>query len=363
MKRCTKCTLSEATPDIEFDNQGVCSYCKSHQTIEYKGEDGFKAILDKYRQNNGNYDCIAATSGGRDSSFILLKLVKDYNMNVLVVNYANPFTDPQATQNIKNAVDILGLDLVTIKPKNNIHMRTYRSNLKAWCKKPSLGVLPLVCIACKVMWYDILQIARKKKIKLIVGGLNRFEDTSYKKALLGLSTDRNWEETYAQSFWGVLKELLKNPAYLNPAYWTTMLKAWLFGDPYAIGSKMMKKKISLVDMFYYIEWKEEEILSRLRNELKWDSPKYLDTTWRFDCRLTLLKDLIYLTALGITEKDDFYSKMVREGVLSREEALIRLKSENRIHEDKTRELVAAAGIDYDYFLNVLEKLRPPQAAN
>lgn len=354
MKRCSKCTLSDATPDIEFDGNGECNYCKIHRKITYKGEEGFKKILDKHRNPKAKYDCIAAISGGRDSSYILLKLVKDYNMKVLAVNYANPFTDPQATENIKNAVKTLNVDLVTVKPKKNMHMRTYSSNLRAWLKKPSLGVLPLICISCKVMWFEIIKTARKYKIPLIVGGLNRFEDTSYKKALLGISKDKNWEQTYAESFWGVLKELIRNPSYLKPSFIPTMLKAFLFGDPYAVGSKLLGKKITLLDMFYYLEWNEEDILSRIRKELNWDSPKYLDSTWRFDCQVTLLKDLVYLKSFGITEKDDFYSKMVREGVLSREEALKRLAAENVIHEDKTKKLVAAAGIDYDHFLKVLD---------
>jgi hypothetical protein len=355
MKRCSVCTLSEAVPDIEFDENGECNYCKTHQKIEYKGEEGFKAILDKHRNKNAKYECIAAISGGRDSSYILLKLVKDYNMKVLAVNYENPFTDPQATENIKNAVKALNVDLVTVKPKRNMHMRTYINNLRAWVKKPSLGVLPLICISCKVMWYEIIKTAKKNKIPLIVGGLNRFEDTSYKKALLGIPTDKNWEQTYARSFWGVLKELIKNPAYLKPSFIPTMFKALFFGDPYAIGSRFLEKKITLLDMFYYLEWKEEEILSRIRKELNWDSPKYLKSTWRFDCRLTLLKDLIYLKSIGITEKDDFYSKMVREGELSKEEALKRIESENELHPDKIKNMLAAAGIDYDHFVQVLDE--------
>lgn len=354
MKRCSKCTLSEATPHIEFDSKGVCNYCKTHQKIEYKGEAGLKAILDKHRDKKKKYECIAAISGGRDSSYILLKLVRDYNMKVLAVNYENPFTDPQAAQNIRNIVKTLNVDLVTVKPKRNMHMRTYSSNLKAWVRRPSLGVLPMICISCKVMWFEIIKTAKKYKIPLVVGGLNRFEDTSYKKALLGISIKNTWEQTYARSFWGVLKELIRNPSYLKPSFFPTMLKAFLFGDPYAVGSKFLERKITLIDMFYYLEWKEEEILSRIREELNWDSPGYLESTWRFDCQLTLLKDLIYLKSFGITEKDDFYSKMVREGVLSREEALKRLKAENKIHPDITKKLVAAAGIDYDYFLKVLD---------
>ncbi|MFC2156098.1 hypothetical protein ACFLRB_06390 [Acidobacteriota bacterium] len=41
-------------------------------------------------------------------------------------------------------------------------------------------------------------------------------------------------------------------------------------------------------------------------------------------------------------------------MLSRKEALKRLAAENGIHPDKTKKLVAAAGIDYDHFLKVLD---------
>lgn len=355
MRRCSKCTLSEATPNIEFDSAGVCNYCKTHQKIEYKGEDEFKAILDKHRDKNAGYDCIAAVSGGRDSSYILLKLVKDYKMKVLAVNYANPFTDPQAKKNIQNAMKILGVDLITVKPKKDIHRRTYSSNLRAWIKRPALGVLPMVCIACKLMWHEILKIAGKKNISLVVGGLNRFEDTSYKKALLGIPMDESWETTYIKSFFGVLKEVIRNPAYIKPSFIPTIIKAYFFGDPYALGSKFLQKKITLADMFYYIPWDEKEIISRIRNELGWKKPEYLDSTWRFDCRVVLLKDLIYSKSFGITEKDDLYSKMVREGILSRDEALKRLEKENKIQVEQTKKLVAEAGIEYDHFLNVLEK--------
>jgi hypothetical protein len=355
MKRCSKCTLSEATPNIEFDSDGVCNYCSTHQKIEYKGEEEFKAILDKHRSKDAKYDCIAAISGGRDSSYILLKLVRDYKMKVLAVNYANPFTDPQAKKNIENAVKELNVDLVTVYPKKDIHRRTYSSNLRTWCKRPSLGILPMICIACKLMWHEILKIARKKKISLVVGGLNRFEDTSYKKALLGIPMNESWETTYIKSFFGVLKEVIKNPAYIKPSFIPTIFKAYFFGDPYALGSRFLQRKITLTDMFYYIPWDEKIIIPRIKKELKWEKPAYLDSTWRFDCQVVLLKDLIYMKSFGITEKDDLYSKMVREGLLSRDEALKRLEKENKIHPEQTKRLAAEAGIDYDHFLEVLDK--------
>ena len=31
LKRCSKCLLPETMPFIEFDNQGVCNYCKNYK--------------------------------------------------------------------------------------------------------------------------------------------------------------------------------------------------------------------------------------------------------------------------------------------------------------------------------------------
>jgi PP-loop superfamily ATP-utilizing enzyme len=355
MKRCTTCILTEKTPHIEFDEHGVCNYCKTHQKIEYHGEDNFIKILDQFRSPQKKYECIVPLSGGRDSSFVLLKLVKDYQMKVLAVNYNNPFTDSQAKKNIKNATEILGVDLITVNPKNDIHRRTYRGNLRTWTKKPSLGVVPMMCISCKTMWWEILKVARQQKINLIVSGNNRFEDTSYKKALLGIAADEKWENTFIKSFFGVLKETLKNIGYLKPAYMPTILKAYFFGDTYALGAKILSRKIKKLDLFYFRKWDENEIFSRIKDEIKWQSPENIHSSWRWDCQAAHLKDLIYLKAIGITEKDDFYAKMVREGVISREDALKRIELENQLPTDIIRRVLAEADFTYEEFETILEK--------
>jgi len=159
MKRCRKCVLSEYTPNIVFDEEGVCNYCHSYSKLTYKGESELIKLLDSYRRTDSKYDCIVSVSGGRDSTYILLKLVKDYRMKVLAVNYENPFTDPQAKDNIENAVKELDVDIVSFKLKNNIHERTFRNNVLAWFRRPSPALIPMMCVACKTFWYDVLKIA------------------------------------------------------------------------------------------------------------------------------------------------------------------------------------------------------------
>jgi hypothetical protein len=96
--------------------------------------------------------------------------------------------------------------------------------------------------------------------------------------------------------------------------------------------------IVYVDFFHYIPWEEKTVLGRIRKELNWDSPAELNSTWRFDCQIAHLKDYMYLKTMGVTEKDDFYSKMIREGQISREEALLRVDLENELPKEIIYEL-------------------------
>jgi hypothetical protein len=344
MKRCSKCVLPECTPNIVFDEEGVCNYCKSYQKIRYKGESELIRLLDSHRRTNSKYDCIVNISGGRDSAYTLLRLVKDYGMKVLAVNYENPFTHVQAKVNIENAVKLLGVNLVRFKLKNKIHERTFRNNLSAWFRKPSPGLVPMICVGCKTMWWDILKIARKYDIHCIVSGGNLFEDVSYKKVLLGTSANESTETTLIKDIFGILKETSKNLSYFIPKFVPTAVKGYLFGNPYTIGSRIFGHNVARIDLFHYIEWDEEEVLFRIKTELNWDYPRKFSSPWRFDCRVGHLKDFMYLKTIGMTEKDDFYSRMIREGKMTREDALQRLQNENKLHLDEIELLLNEAGI-------------------
>ena len=184
-KRCSRCVLPEGTPGISFDEQGVCNYCQTYQQFPYKGEEELLKLLDSHRGSN-KYDCMVNISGGRDSSYVLLKLVKDYHMKVLAVNYENPYTHPQAKENIKNMIHALNVDLVQFSLENQIHQQLLKHYLKVWLRKPSSATVPMMCIGCRLLWSEVIRIARKYDIACIISGGNPLEYSSFKEAALGL---------------------------------------------------------------------------------------------------------------------------------------------------------------------------------
>ncbi|MEN6294143.1 MAG: hypothetical protein ABFD07_19285 [Methanobacterium sp.] len=349
MKTCTNCILTEYYPNISFNEVGICNYCINHQKITYAGEEKLIRILEKYRKNDGNYDCIVTLSGGRDSSYTLLKLVKDYKMNVLAVNYQNPFTHPQAEINIKNAVKLLDVDLIKFSLKDDLHKKTMESSLNSWLKKPSASMIPIICMACKTIWYDIIKIAKNNHINCIVSGGSPIEDSSFKMKLLNLSENEDPKSHFTKSIFTITSEVLRNINYLNPVNFKTMIKGFLFGNPYALGSKIYGRSISKIDLFYYTEWKEEEVLSRIRSELNWSQPKDSKSTWRFDCKIGHLKDFMYAKTVRVSEKQDFYSKLIREGAITREIALKKLKEEIHSDDNQLNSILEELNIEDDSF--------------
>jgi len=343
--RCNRCILP-AHPDlITLDFGGVCNFCNDYKPIQYKGETALINLLDTHRNRDSEYDCIVNISGGRDSAFTLLKLVKDYKMRVLAVNYQNPFVDKQAEENIASMVNILKVRLVQFRLVNHIHERMLKNNVLAWFKRPDPAMVPVICIGCKIIWPQILKIAKENDIGCIINGGNPYEYTTFKKELLGVAQQTGLVSTYILNLFGLVKGAFANLAYVKPQFLPVTVKAFLFANQYSIGSRLLGRNVQRIDLFHYIPWHENEVLSRIQAELSWKYPQELESTWRFDCKLSHLKDVMYLYSLGITEKDDFYAKMVRENKMTRAEALKRITVENKPHPEIIDDIFRQLGIE------------------
>lgn len=355
--RCERCGLPNTTPGIEFDHNEICKFCNSHKKLVYKGESALVEMLNT--QKEGKYDCIVPISGGRDSTYVLLKMVKDYHMNVLAVNYENPFTDTFAYENVANAISILGVDLIKIPDKNRIHEKVFIRNVKTFFGNPDPSMFPLVCTACRAaIPYEIHKVAKENNIRFIINGANPFEETAFKTELLNLGSDKRLGRTeFTKSVLFVLQKSSKNIGYFNPVCIPVMIKDYLFSSQFTRNKKMRLFNTTDINLFSYIEWDEQEILSRITSELNWKHPLEILSTWRFDCKVGYLKDFVYMNSLGITEKDDFYAKMVRENKMTRNEALKRLQYENKIYYKEILSLLNPLGYEYQDLENLKDKLQ------
>ena len=90
---CKRCVISNQRPRITFNADGVCSGCIN---IDYKNEEvdwearerELVELLDSHRRNDGYWDVIVPSSGGKDSGFVAHQLRYKYNMNPLTVTWS-----------------------------------------------------------------------------------------------------------------------------------------------------------------------------------------------------------------------------------------------------------------------------------
>lgn len=328
MKRCTKCILPESFPNIKFNDQGVCNYCIRYTPVKYKGESALRDLLNCYRRKGKKYDCIVPVSGGRDSSFVLYQTAKKYRMRVLAINYDSGFTSKQAKENLKNAIKMLDVDFVSIKSKRDIQKRCLRDNILAWALNPSSDTFPVFCYGCKEGYlYGAYKIAGTMGIPLIILGDSQMENLAL--AYLGRS--------YKSYFVHLFMKFMDNPLYFIPYFNPKRIYHYLllnaeFTLPAHLYRYTTRNSPKIIHWFDYIEYNERKILSTVTDKLGWKKPENFASSWRFDCQIHAIVDYAYKKKLGLTEKDELYSKMIREGTLSRDKALKRIEREKENEE-------------------------------
>ena len=118
---CSRCIYDERVAGIEFDGDGVCTYCRQTEALEAEyqtgtpvGEARLAQIVDtiKTAGRGKRYDCVIGVSGGTDSSY-MVHLAREWGLRPLAVHYDNTWNSAIATQNIQKVLGGLDVDLYT----------------------------------------------------------------------------------------------------------------------------------------------------------------------------------------------------------------------------------------------------------
>lgn len=167
IQRCNRCVLDSTVKDNVFDSKGVCKYCHIHDELEMLHpicESQILKIIAKIKDagKHGEYDCVCGLSGGRDSSYTLLKAV-EYGLRPLVISVDNGWGTPIADANIKNTCEILGLTPIMIRFDWNEYVDLQRSFFLA-------GVPDIDSPSDLAIYAALLREAKKHRINYILNG-------------------------------------------------------------------------------------------------------------------------------------------------------------------------------------------------
>jgi len=132
IRYCTRCVMPDTKPDLLLDEEGVCNACRSYENRKEVDWDARRReldiVLDKYRNREGsNWDCIVPVSGGKDSTFQVVRMLQ-LGMNPLCVTSTTCDLSPVGRRNIEN-LKKLGVDYVEFSPNPVVRKKLNRMGL------------------------------------------------------------------------------------------------------------------------------------------------------------------------------------------------------------------------------------------
>jgi N-acetyl sugar amidotransferase len=175
LKRCSKCVIPETHETIVFDGEGVCNICRQHEfkqvAIDWKAKKKeFDDLIAAYRDRH-DYDCIVPFSGGKDSTWTLLYLMKEYGIKPLVVRFDHGFYRPNLLENTLRTIRTLGADFHHFTPNWKVVQKLM---LQSFLEKGDFCWHCHTGIFAYPMW-----VAINYKVPLIIWGEPSAEYTAY----------------------------------------------------------------------------------------------------------------------------------------------------------------------------------------
>ena len=238
---CKQCLIPDSKPDILFDDKGVCNACRNFQNRKKVNWSDRKneliKIFDKYKnKDNSNWDCIVPVSGGKDSTYQVLKML-EFGMNPLCVTSTTCHESKIGTENIKN-LQSLGVDHIQISPNPLIRARLNKICLEqvgdiSWPEHVAIFTIPV-------------RAAVHFKVPLIIWGENSQNEYGGPAAASTSNVlDRSWLEEFG-GLLGLRVSDLKDIYGINPNQ--------LINYTYPSNEEMNNVGVTGLFLGYYLPW-------------------------------------------------------------------------------------------------------------
>ena len=347
---CTRCVMPSTRPGITFNEQGVCSACQAFENrkkVDYnKRFEELKQLCAKYRGMNGpnGYDCMIAVSGGKDSHYQTHVIKEVLGMNPLLVTVEDNFPMTEAgMHNLKNISEVFGCDLISMKPNIRAQKIIMRKTFEKYGK-------PTYFVDRYIYTYP-LHMAVKFNTPLLIYG----ENVSYEYGGVGSGA----VETYSS------KDQITNgvaagiPTEELLGDGVTLKDLNFFEPP----SKEQIDKLEPIYLSYFVEWnsfKDYEVAKRFGfHDLthEWNRTHHVEQFDQVDTRAYLVHAWMKYPKFGHASATDYSARMVRYGLITREEA-IKLVKEHDHDLDPwcIRDFCDFMGYSEREFWDVIEKL-------
>ncbi len=320
---CARCGLPSSYPNADFDHDGICHLCNAFDGYKervgayFKSENELRDILMTAKESKGEYDCLSLLSGGKDSTYVLARLV-GMGLKVLAFTLDNGYISDQAKENVDKIVAKLGVDHVygETEHMNKIFVDSLHRHAN-------------VCNGCfKTIYTLSTQVALEKNIPFVVTGLSRgqFFETRLTEELF-------WKNDYnSEHIDSIILEARKLYHREQDAI-SDLMEVSMFHEEDTF------ERVKFIDFYRYSDVSLQELLKYLKEKVDWKRPT--DTGRSTNCLINQLGIYVHKKEKGYSNYAFPYSWDVRLGHKQRDESLEEINEE--IDEQQVKKIMREIG--------------------
>ena len=322
---CVRCGLPDNVPAVTFDDDGVCSSCHDYDAIKdqaqvwFRDQDDLRAELAwAQKSRTGDYDAVALLSGGKDSTYMVFKLV-ELGFKVFALTLDNGFISDGAKDNVRESVKQLGIGhaFMTSDDMNEI----FRASLDRFSN---------VCHGCyKALYTLATHQADELGAPLIVTGLSRGQLFETRLVPQQFESGRFDPDAIDRA----VVEARKAYHRLDDPF-NRLLDNDLFAEDDIFD------RIRYIDFYRYLDVELSEMYRFLNDDAPWVRPD--DTGRSTNCLVNAAGIHTHLTEQGYHNYAEPYAWDVRLGHKNRQEAMDEL--DDQLDLDEVAEMLDE--IDY-----------------
>jgi N-acetyl sugar amidotransferase len=314
LKRCAICLLPETHESITFDENEVCSVCnqvdfKKNKVDWLSKKEEFRELIEEYRGKH-DYDCIVPFSGGKDSTWTLYYLMKEFKIKPLVVRFDHGFLRPTLNENTIKVLRHLGADFHTFTPNWKVVQKLM---LQSFLEKGDF------CWHCHTGIFSYpMHVAIRYNTPLIIWGEPSSEYTSY----YGYDEDEEVDEKRFNRF-------------VNLGITATDMAVRLGGNldprdfkPYSYPPLKELRKIGYrsVCLGSYVPWDVQRQSKIIADEMGWEGDLVENVPSQYnyekiECYMQGVRDYIKYIKRGYTRPTHLATLDIRHDRMTREEGM------------------------------------------
>jgi N-acetyl sugar amidotransferase len=358
-KRC--CYPANARPGIVFDEQGVCSGCRSFEAKTFarsridwaEREKMLQELLREYqarqRAKGNPYDCIVPVSGGKDSTYQTWYIKEKCGLNPLLVSYNHSFNTPLGIRNLANLVDQMDCNLVrfTTPPgaaKRLAHYMLQKVGDVTWHYHAGIMTFPIRA----AVQYDIpLLVWGEEGFSELVGMHNLDDFVEFTKKKRQEHSMRGFEP----------EDLLEDPDCPVSSYDLA---------PFFYPSDEDLERVGVRGIYIsnYIPWDGREqaefVIEKLNFEPAQDRERTFNTYAKLDdIHANGLHDYLKYLKFGYGRGTDDAANEIRHGRMTREQGIEMVLRYDHVRPYDTDLFLQAVGMTEDEMLAYIEPMRDP----